>query len=657
MSRERKKKTKETKIEFNSLEERKAHLEKIIKEINKKNETQSLMYASSLKLTERASTGIEELDNFIGQGFPYGNFSVVWGPKGCGKSTLAYYITASAQKQKKIVVYIDLEHKFDFEWAEKFGVNLDELVLMADIENAEQAMEAIRVLSKNKVVDVIILDSIQGMAPRGEKETKTGADKELDKDTIALLARQMSKFFKVVSNDVAKGNVAVILIGQARVGGIGSFYVRDVLSGGRCFPLDTRILTKDGLKYYNEIKIGDLIPTVNLQRNCIEMQPIQQIHLFNIDQKIIKFKNSTKEFIFTPEHKCLVKMFKNKLKGLSKTEHTVVKAKDSRRTFAFPVCFPSGNEDYPISDTNLKAIAWMLTDSSIDVANPKANNWRKHSNRICIYQTKYWNRIKQIFEASDFEFSMSKRIRKSERKAFKNTKPSYEFYVSGAKKIINKYRLTSDKQLPNWLFKLSDKQAKSFMNEIILADGSFINNTSNYRKLHKGNLKWLEKIATFCVTHNIPIAHIKKDKNKKCWRLNFRQSNYIGFKKENQSKIFYRGKVWDITVPNEYHFIERNGQIIVTHNSIEHWARIILKMRHGQGVDAPKTRIKEGDKTKEIKLGFNCVIEIEKTQIKSSPEGKELHIPFYYTTGFTKPNEEKKRKTENRKTGEPDNNS
>lgn len=226
------KKKKQEKVEYNSLEERKKALEQVMREVNKKNETESLMYASKLQAKNSIPWGIPEIDKLTG-GIRKGLFQTIWGDEGCSKSSATYKVTAQAQKEQQIVVLIDLEHKFSPDWASKMGVNLDELVLMQDIDNAEQAMETVRTLARNKVADLIIIDSIHGLMPKGEKYKKSGAEKEMDKETIALLARTMSKFFKMVSNDIAKNNVAVLFVGQARVGGIGTFYVRDVLSGGR----------------------------------------------------------------------------------------------------------------------------------------------------------------------------------------------------------------------------------------------------------------------------------------------------------------------------------------------------------------------------------------------------------------------------------------
>jgi len=94
-------------------------------------------------------------------------------------------------------------------------------------------MDAVIKLANAQVVDFVVVDSIQAFAPRGEQETKKGKEKSIEDDTIALLARQLGKFFKRVSTPIFKANISVLMIGQVRTQGIGTFYIRDGLSGGK----------------------------------------------------------------------------------------------------------------------------------------------------------------------------------------------------------------------------------------------------------------------------------------------------------------------------------------------------------------------------------------------------------------------------------------
>jgi RecA/RadA recombinase len=127
-----------------------------------------------------------------------------------------------------------LEHTLDLERAKLFGVNPEELVLVENADNAEQAMDIVIKLAKEKAVDLIIVDSIQAMTPKEENvEGKGEKTRSMEEQEIAALAKKMGKFLRRTSSVIYKGKCSVILIGQARTGGIGTFITRDELTGGR----------------------------------------------------------------------------------------------------------------------------------------------------------------------------------------------------------------------------------------------------------------------------------------------------------------------------------------------------------------------------------------------------------------------------------------
>ena len=208
-------------------EERRAKLKKSAQELNKKFGLGSIKTGDQLKDWDRASFGVPEFDKIVGGGIPYGNFTTIWGGAGAGKSTLACLLASQAQKEGKIVYYIALE-QFDPQRASQLGINMDEL-MVGQFEKAEQSLDSIIKFSKEGLVDVIILDSIHSLSCSGEQADKKG-DKSVEADTMALLARKLSQFFRMATDPVKKGNVAVLLIGQTRTS-IG-FIAMDQLTGG-----------------------------------------------------------------------------------------------------------------------------------------------------------------------------------------------------------------------------------------------------------------------------------------------------------------------------------------------------------------------------------------------------------------------------------------
>ena len=210
-------------------EERLAKLKSVMKGINKTQGKAVLNFADTEVEWERASTGIKELDDMIGGGFAYGHTSICWGGSGAGKSTLMYSTVAQAQKEGKIVAFLDLENSFENERATTMGVNCKDMVI-GHYDVAEEALDTIIKLAIEGVVDVIILDSIHSMATKGAVEDKKGL-KSLETNTMGALAKKLGEFFARASTRIFKSNIALIMVGQTRKN-LGGFIVLDKLSGG-----------------------------------------------------------------------------------------------------------------------------------------------------------------------------------------------------------------------------------------------------------------------------------------------------------------------------------------------------------------------------------------------------------------------------------------
>lgn len=209
----------------------------VMRETNKKLKKDVLHFGSDEKEIEKLSTDVEPLDKIIG-GFPRGRFTVLWGAEKTGKSSIALKFTAKCQKQGLIVYYIALE-PFDKQRAKMFGVDLDKLIF-GQFPIAEQSLNSIIEFSEKGLVDVIILDSIHSLSPKQEMEEKSGQRKSTEADTMALLARKLSQFFRMAGDGVKRNNVAVLLIGQTRTS-IG-FISLETLTGGHALKHYSKLI-------------------------------------------------------------------------------------------------------------------------------------------------------------------------------------------------------------------------------------------------------------------------------------------------------------------------------------------------------------------------------------------------------------------------------
>jgi recombination protein RecA len=205
---------------------------------------------------------------------------------------------AEAQKKGKLVTYLDVERSYDPIWAKNFGVNTDDLSIV-QIDTAEQALDIIIKLCRENVADLIVLDSIQGLTPKGENVAGKGEkEKSVEDDTMALLARKLSQFFRMSTAPVSNAKCAVLLIGQARMD-LGSFIKLETLSGGHALMHYSRLILrvrrgqgvdapvrkfKDENGRTKEQKLGfDLVVHVNKSQvqGCTELSEIHVPFLFD----------------------------------------------------------------------------------------------------------------------------------------------------------------------------------------------------------------------------------------------------------------------------------------------------------------------------------------------------------------------------------------
>jgi recombination protein RecA len=269
---------KEHKIELTKeQQERKDRLNTVLREINKEYQDPEMIKFANKELPKESIPFYNKyLDPFLGGGGIYGNYVIFWGTEGVGKTTLAFLQIASIQKQGKIACYIDLEHTLDLERAKLFGVNPDELVLIENAETAEQAMDIVITLAKSKTIDLIVIDSIQAMTPKEENvEGKAEKTRSMEEAEIAALAKKMGKFLRRTASSIYKAKCSVILIGQARTGGIGTFITRDELTGGRA------------IKFWSML-------TVYLRKGQGSDAPTERIETEDLDEKGKKIKETKK---------------------------------------------------------------------------------------------------------------------------------------------------------------------------------------------------------------------------------------------------------------------------------------------------------------------------------------------------------------------------
>ncbi|MBO4661961.1 MAG: recombinase RecA [Bacteroidaceae bacterium] len=155
-------------------------------------------------------TGSISLDHALGVGgYPKGRIIEIFGPESSGKTTLAIHAIAEAQKRGGIAAIIDAEHAFDRFYAEKLGVDVDNLFI-SQPDNGEQALEIAEQLIRSAAVDIVVVDSVAALTPKAEIEGEMGDNK------VGLQARLMSQALRKLTSTIAKTNTTCIFINQLR---------------------------------------------------------------------------------------------------------------------------------------------------------------------------------------------------------------------------------------------------------------------------------------------------------------------------------------------------------------------------------------------------------------------------------------------------------
>nr|HPQ96937.1 recombinase RecA [Thiolinea sp.] len=167
--------------------------------------------ASAVRNIEAISTGSLTLDIALGiGGLPKGRVVEIYGPESSGKTTLTLQVIAECQRTGGTAAFVDAEHALDPVYAEKLGVNVDDL-LVSQPDTGEQALEIADMLVRSGAVDVVVVDSVAALTPKAEIEGDMGDSH------VGLQARLMSQALRKLTGNIKRSNTLVIFINQIRM--------------------------------------------------------------------------------------------------------------------------------------------------------------------------------------------------------------------------------------------------------------------------------------------------------------------------------------------------------------------------------------------------------------------------------------------------------
>jgi len=193
--------------------------------------------AGAIPNIDVVSTGSLGLDVALGiGGLPRGRVIEIYGPESSGKTTLTLHVVAEAQKVGGTAAFVDAEHALDPIYAEKLGVNMDEL-LVSQPDTGEQALEITDMLVRSGAVDIVVVDSVAALTPKAEIEGEMGDSH------VGLQARLMSQALRKLTANIKRSNAIVIFINQIRMKIGVMFGSPETTTGG------------NALKFYSSVRL------------------------------------------------------------------------------------------------------------------------------------------------------------------------------------------------------------------------------------------------------------------------------------------------------------------------------------------------------------------------------------------------------------------
>ncbi len=199
---------------------------------------------------ETFPTGSVSLDLALGGGIPKGRIIEIYGPESSGKTTLTLHAIAEVQKKGGVAAFIDAEHALDPQYAQRIGVNLENL-LVSQPDNGEQALEIVESLVRSNAVDLIVVDSVAALVPQAEIEGDMGDSH------MGLQARLMSQALRKLTAIISKSKSTVVFINQLRMKIGVMFGNPETTTGGNALKFYASL--RMDIRRISQIKQGDSV--------------------------------------------------------------------------------------------------------------------------------------------------------------------------------------------------------------------------------------------------------------------------------------------------------------------------------------------------------------------------------------------------------------
>ena len=320
--------------------------------------------------------------------------------------------------------------------------------------------------------------------------------------------------------------------------------------GFQCLSADTKILTPEGWKSYDEVKEGDIIYTFNLKTHKLEKKPVKYVFVRKYKGIMYNLRNRTQDQLISPHHRVVRKIFNTNKYKLEPIED-VLRLKSP---ILVPVVAENENPDLDISDEQLKLIAWILSEGSIE----KTGSYRVSIYQSCFAHPENYNEIVGLL--NNLNLSFTSRIQQGWGNCH------HIRFSPSSSKVIHQWFGGKKKTFPPFLFNLSKRQARLFLETYIKGDRW----EEKYRKriitTDKNLLEGLEALAVLAGFNFVVRERKPKGASKKTqYILTLTESKHDSI--QSIRKVNYEGIIWSVHTDNETVIAKRNGQVFITGNT------------------------------------------------------------------------------------------
>lgn len=361
---------------------------------------------------------------------------------------------------------------------------------------------------------------------------------------------------------------------------------------GHCFSSDTELLTERGWITFDRLIVGEKAATVSLENGSFEWQPVKDVFSYGDYKEMVHFKSPSVDAMVTDEHAMVTVSRKSRdMSGATLSTLKRVPAKDliEKSAFAMPQSGVNLQKDYPITDSLLKLLAWVICEGCYETNNG-------HEGYVRISQSDKpkvsHKRIEDLLDEEGFSYSSSKRHEAgSVDHGQQRNYDAYRIYLKrktddDKKRVDHLISLSPQKIIPEWVMSLSTRQFRLFFHELILADGSKNSSAVNSYQFSTQHIKEADLLQAACAMNGMrsTLNSRKMIQNKSQKMQHYVTVNTRGLTHITSTKpvrVPYSGKVWCCSVDNQTLITRRNGKVLVCGNTHRADSDIIRTVNEG----------------------------------------------------------------------------